>query len=197
MQNPIARWDTLIAGGKPTAELHKAIWFVAYTLSNLTNQPISVASHRIKRAPIGEIATQAADAQAEAVGVYLLLGDDLPGQAILMLRRQAALAAVDLMQGSRPGTMMQLGDIERSALGELGNVAASSFLNVVAQPSWGPLHPSPPAVMVDRLGIVLDAVATSIARTCDTLDIIDTEFQDAAKSCPMQLWIIPNPTSDV
>lgn len=191
MHEHTARWDTLIVGEKPTAELLKAIWFVAYTLSSLTKQPLSATKHRITSVPIADLATLAGDTKAETVGIYLLLGDDLPGRAILMLGRQAALKLADMMQDLRPGTTTQLAEIERSALGELGNVAAASFLNIVAQPAWGPLRPSPPAVMVDTLGAVLGSLVAPSATAGDTLRIIDAEFQDAARSCSMQLWIIP------
>jgi chemotaxis protein CheC len=191
MHEHIARWDTLIAAEKPTAELLKAIWFVAYTLSSLTKQTLSATRRRITCVPIADLDTLAGDAQAETVGIYMLLGDDLPGQAILILGRQAALRLADLMQDLRPGTTTQLGEVERSALGELGNVAAASFLNIVAQPAWGPLRPSPPAVMVGTFEAVLGSLVVSAATAADTLRIIDTEFQDAARSCSMQLWIIP------
>ncbi len=111
-----------------------------------------------------------------------------------MLRQHVALKLVDLMQDLWPGTTTQLGEIELSALGELGNIAAASFLNIVAQPSWGPLHPSPPTVMVDTLGTVLNSVVVSHAAAGDTLRIIDIELQNVARSCPMQLWIIPTPS---
>jgi chemotaxis protein CheC len=191
MQEHIARWDTLIAAEKPTAELLKALWFVAYTLSSLTKQTLSATRRRITSMPIADLDILAGDTQAETVGIYILLGDDLPGQAILMLGRQAALRLADLMQDLRPGTTTQLGEVERSALGELGNVAAASFLNIVAQPAWGALRPSPPAVMVGTLGAVLGSIVVSKATAADTLRIIDAEFQDAARSCSMQLWIIP------
>jgi chemotaxis protein CheC len=191
MQEHIARWDTLIAAEKPTAELLKALWFVAYTLSSLTKQTLSATRRRITSMPIADLDILAGDTQAETVGIYILLGDDLPGQAILMLGRQAALRLADLMQDLRPGTTTQLGEVERSALGELGNVAAASFLNIVAQPAWGALRPSPPAVMVGTLEAVLGSIVVLKATAADTLRIIDAEFQDAARSCSMQLWIIP------
>jgi chemotaxis protein CheC len=194
MHEHIARWDSLIVGEKPTAELLKAIWFVAYTLSSLTKQPLSATRHRITSVPIADLATLAGDTKAETVGIYMLLGDDLPGQAILMLGRQTALKLADMMQNLRPGTTTQLAEIERSALGELGNVAAASFLNIVAQPAWGPLRPSPPAVMVGTLGAVLGNLVAPSATAGDSLRIIDAEFQDAARSCSMQLWIIPTPS---
>ncbi len=61
MNKPIDRWNTLITREKPTAELLKAIWFVAYTLSSPTRQTLSVARHRITRVPIADLASLASD----------------------------------------------------------------------------------------------------------------------------------------
>jgi len=192
MNEQIARWKTLIAGQRPAAPLHKAVWYIAYNLSTLTGQTISVSSNRISNLPTSALAAHAGAPESELIGVYLLLNDALPGQAILMLTPPSALRVVDWMQGMPPGTAKELHEFERSALGELGNIIVSSFLNVVAQPAWGSLHPSPPAIMVDQLETILDAVATSIATRHETLPVIDVSFQDTAQCCQIRLWIIPN-----
>lgn len=166
---------------------------MANNLSSMTGQEIVGVGRRVATLPIGDLVTTASDPTAETIGVYLLLGDDLPGQAILMLTLVDALSIVDWLMNAPPGTTAYLGEIERSALCELGNVCVSSFLNAVAQPGWGPLFPSPPAVMVDMLETILDAVATSTVTTQDTLTIIETMFTAPALRHAIRLWVIPDP----
>src|SRR5512141_3355642 len=102
------RWTTLIAGQHPTPTWRKALWYVAHNLSAMIGQEISVASHCVATLPLGELVAAAGDPEAAMIGVYLLLGDDLPGQAILLLSLADALAIVDRLLDVPPGTTTQL-----------------------------------------------------------------------------------------
>jgi chemotaxis protein CheC len=185
----------LTDGQQPSASLRQALWYVAYNLSMLLSRSVAVVSIKVRSYVASELAGAIGSTEAEMVGVYLLFSDDLPGQTILMLPALFIPRVVDWMMNEPPGTTRQVGALEQSALGELGNVAVSAFLNSVAQPAWGPVHPSPPAIMVDTLDNILDTVTASIAGGYERLTILDASFQDEKKSFPLRMWIIPNPTT--
>jgi chemotaxis protein CheC len=132
----------------------------------------------------------------ERVGIYLVLGSGLRGQAILILPLDSALNLADLLMGEQPGTATYLGIVERSALAEVGNMAVSYFLNAVSTISETPelLRPSPPAVMVDMLGAILDVIVTPVAAVRDDLLIIETAFRDSAGAIQGRFWVLPDPT---
>ena len=52
---------------------------------------------------------------------------------MLMYNPKMAYGFVDLLMGQPEGTTKALGEIESSALGELGNIMGSSFLNALAR----------------------------------------------------------------
>jgi len=86
--------------------------------------------------------------------------------------------------------------VERSALAEVGNLAVSTFLNTMAvQNPQSPelLRPSPPAVMVDMLGAILNVIVTPVAAVRDDLLVVDTNFVNAKKTMYGRFWIIPDP----
>lgn len=192
MSDPLMRWEALYTGGQSTALLHKALWYVAYSIGSMLGEEVAIAGRRITSIPTDELVATAADPEAAMIAIYLLLGDALPGQVVLMVRLTDALALVDRLLEVPPGTTTAFGEIERSVIGELGNLCVSSFLNVIVQPGWGPLYPSPPAVMVDLLETILDAVASSIATAQSPLVIIDTTFTIARSRQALRLWIIPD-----
>lgn len=193
MTSSRTRWPALFKGQEPSPLLQRALSHVAYSLTAMTGQEIQVAGQRVVTLPLDRLAPAASDPEAPTIAVYLLLGDDLPGQAVLMLDLADALALVDHLLEAPPGSTAQLGDLERSILSELGNICVSALLNAVAQPEWGPLLPSPPAVMVDMLGIILDAVATSIATNQDALTLVETIFKATMLPHMLRLWVIPDP----
>jgi chemotaxis protein CheC len=81
-------------------------------------------------------------------------------------------------------------------LAEIGNMTLSYFLNATATLADAPelLQPSPPGVMVDMLGAILDVVVTSVGAVRDDMLIVDTGFGDAAGNVQGHFWVLPDPT---
>jgi chemotaxis protein CheC len=100
------------------------------------------------------------------------------------------------MLGEPQGTITSLGDMERSALAEVGNLLVSSFLSAVVTLISGNtlLRPSPPGIQVDMLGAILPSVVVPLAAQCDDLQIVETVFRDSTNTVEIRLWLLPAPT---
>ncbi len=85
--------------------------------------------------------------------------------------------------------------MEHSALGEIGNVAVSHFLNAVARQTKAPslLRPSSPTVLEGKLNTILDVIVAPAATVRDDLLMVETTFQDSAKSVQGRLLLFPDP----
>ena len=58
-------------------------------------------------------------------------------------------------------------------------------------PVW--LRPSPPAVMVDMLGAILNVIVTPVAAVRDDLLIVETVFRDSSRTVEGRFWVLPDP----
>ncbi len=188
-------WKELLLGERSQELLSAAMYHTARNLSEMVGRPIEIDVPKVERIPIYQVAEHAGGPETEMVGIYLLLDGDLCGQAVLMLSVPEALRLVDLLMGEPEGTTMALEDLERSALAEIGNLTISGFLNAVAALTGVPGRPSPPAVVVDMLGAILDVVATSVAAVSDELFIVETVFQEPGRTTKARLWVLPDPGS--
>ncbi len=196
MSEQKALWSRLISGPRSYSMLDTAMWRVVRGLSTMSGQTISHGSPRVDCVPITQITTYAGSPEAEKVGIYLVMSGGLHGQALLILSKTSALRLADLLMGDPAGTTGELGVMERSALAEVGNLAVSAFLNTMAvQNPQAPrlMRPSPPAVMVDMLGAILDVIVTPVAAVRDDLLIIDTNFGNTQRTVQGRFWIIPDP----
>jgi len=195
MDEQTAIWNRLISGPRAESLLDIVMWRVACGLSSMVGRTISNDTSRVERVPIAQVATRAGDPETEMIGVYLVIKSGLRGQAILILPLTSALNLVDLLMEAPPGTATDLGLMERSALGEVGNLMVSYFLSAVADLSGKPrlLRPSPPAVMVDMLGAILDVIVTPVAAVRDDLLIVETAFKDAQGTAQARFWVLPDP----
>jgi chemotaxis protein CheY-P-specific phosphatase CheC len=57
-----------------------------------------------------------------------------------------------------------------------------------------PLRLSPPAVMVDMVATVFEAVAMSAAAVTDELLIVEADFVNVDSDLSIQFWVLPNTT---
>jgi len=184
-------WSNLL-GGRDRGMLRRLMEQVAAHLIDILGQPFEARGMRIKTEPINQLIYSAAEPEVETVGIYLLSGDDLPGHALLVLSLEDALLLVDWMLEAEPGMTVELGELERSALAETGNLILSSFLNEVAELIGRPLRLSPPVVIVDMLATVLEAAVMPVAAVADELLIIETDFYQHDTAMTIRFWILPD-----
>ncbi len=168
---------------------------VARGLSEMVGQTISSDPPRIETVSLAQIATRAGAPETEVVGIYLQIEGSLRGWAILILPLNSALKLADLLMDKPPGTTTRIGFVEQSALAEVGNLMVSYFLNAVAAFTSIPrqLRPSPPSVMVDMPGTVLDLLLMPATAVSDDLLIIETTFRDTRESLQARFWVVPYP----
>ncbi len=186
-------WLKLIEDEDLPGVLRLALWHVASCLSDLTYRSITLNSVQLEVIPLDELVLASSDPEAETVGIYLLIGDELPGQALFMLSLDDALYLTDWLLGAPAGVTTQLDELESSALAELGNVALAAFLNTLAEFNGNPLRLSPPAIIVDMLATILQVVATSAGALVDELLIIKADFRDEYDSIEIRFWLLPDP----
>lgn len=190
MENQLS-WLEVINNTAPEGMLHTAMRHTARNLTDMVNHSFELNNLRVQTVPISQLVTRADDPETETVGVYLLLGNDLPGEAILILSLENAMYLADWLLEQRPCTTTHLGELECSALAEAGNQVLSSFLNALSEFSGMPLRLSPPAIMVDMLATVFEAIAMSAGAISDELLIIETELVNVESDLSLQFWVLP------
>jgi chemotaxis protein CheC len=134
----------------------------------------------------------------DAVGIYLRVEGDISGQIMLILPYEKALEIVDLLFEQPFGTTRQLGKMERSALAEVGNMTGTFFLNAVAEMTGYNARPTPPAVMVDMVGAILDVIIATMGQTDQSIFnekvlMFQSNFSIGDRQTNADFWIIPDP----
>ena len=163
--------------------------------SGMVGRKIHVNNPTAKLVPVLTIPDIVGRPEDDAVGIYLRFHGAVDGQIMMIVPFEKAMDLVDLMMQVEPGTTQQLGSLERSALGELGNLCSTFFLNVVASATKSKFHPTPPAVMVDMVGAILDIVVARSGGISEQALLMQTNFTDGARSVEADFWVIPDMNS--
>ncbi len=161
-------------------------------LSQMIGQEVEVSSFTLRRVPVSTIAQLVGGPEVMAVGIYLTVSGSANGHLMLMYEPKIACAFVDLMMGRPPHTTEELGEMERSALAEMGNVIGAFFLNALADATGLNLRPSPPVVMTDMAGALLDVVSADILLTQDETYLAETTFSAEDREISGVFFVMPS-----
>ena len=160
--------------------------------SGMVGRRIEVSNPEIELVPLLTIPKIVGGLEDDAVGVYLRFEGDMTGQIMMIIPHQKALELVDLLMGLEKGTTKRLGSLERSALGELGNLCGTFFLNSIAKTVGASFRPSPPAIMVDMLGAILDIVVATAGGVNEHVLLMHANFMDGVRFVETNFWVIPD-----
>lgn len=158
--------DTLpVLSASVASVLQDALAHAGSQLSLLVEREIAFHGSRPEYARLEDLPLHIEGSfERPVTAIYLAFSGGLDGHVVLSFTPDAAayLARTILMSDDDldSPTMRYLAD---SMLGELGNVAVAAFLNAVADAVGISVYPTPPCVVHDMLGAVLDSVITEVA----------------------------------
>jgi chemotaxis protein CheC len=79
----------------------------------------------------------------------------------------------------------------QSMLGEVGNILGSNYINVLAQMAAMELEPSPPQVVEDMLGSILESVLLGRGEDIDSALILDSALAVEDEECSLSFLLLP------
>jgi chemotaxis protein CheC len=83
-------------------------------------------------------------------------------------------------------------EMERSAIREIGNVLASSFLSELGDLTRRRFLPSPPRILLDDLPRVMVETVTSLAQLGPRVAVVQGLFEDPVQQIQGQFFILPD-----
>ncbi len=160
--------------------------------SGLLGQKLDVERPGVRLVELKDIPHILGGPENEAIGVYLRAEGDISGQIMLVIPYQKAMDLVDLLLGNPEGTTTQLGSLERSALAEVGNQTGTFFINSLASLTGLSVRPSPPAVMVDMVGAILDIIVATTGGISEHVLLLEAYFKLGDRRVETNFWVIPD-----
>lgn len=161
-------------------------------LATMVNREIRMSSLSLKQVPAIEAPDLVGGADKMVIGIYLAFEGDASGHLMLVHQPDVALAIIDMLLGHEPGTTSDLDEMEQSALGEMGNVIGSAFLNAIADALDMRLAPSPPEVILDMAGAILDVAFAEILQQTDDVIVAETSFGTSDRQARGTFLVIPS-----
>ena len=165
------------AGLKAWTELvSKGVTNALTGLADMVGQKIEISSLEARYLPIKDISYLVGGPEQTTAAIYLSVSGAAEGHMIVIYRPETAYDLIDMLLGQPAGTTNELGEMETSALGEMGNIVGSFFLNALADATGLKLRVSPPSVMMDMAGAILDAILAEVMSDVDEALVMQTSY---------------------
>jgi chemotaxis protein CheC len=136
--------------------------------------------------PFAEAVEATGPAEAEVTGIVLGVFGDMTA-TVLLLVPPADAATMCRMLGLDPEDEYAL-----SALGEIGNIVGSSYINALGAMTGMEMEPTPPATATDMLGAIVQTVLASHAEGGDVALLLDSKLQVEGEDCSISFVLVPD-----
>ena len=112
------------------------------------------------------------------VGVFLEVQNDITGSMMFLMKLPAAHFLVNKLMGRDESYDKDFDEMDLSAIKEIGNIIAGSYLSALSTMTQMSIAPSVPYIAVDMAASILSVPAIQFGQYGDNALFIETEFGD-------------------
>jgi chemotaxis protein CheC len=155
-------------------------------LSALLGRPVDISVPSARAVSFAEAVEATGDPETEVTGIALGIFGDLDGIVLLLVSPADADSLCEML-GVEPGS-----EYVPSALGEVGNIVGSSYINALAEMTGMAIEPTPPATATDMLGAIVQTVLAGQAHAGDVALMLDSDLQVEGEDCSIAFVLVPS-----
>jgi chemotaxis protein CheC len=155
-------------------------------LSEMLGRSIDLAVPDVSVLPMADAVDTLGPPEQEITGIMLGVEGELPGTVLMLLTPENA-EKICVMLGLPPDS-----DLAPSALGEIGNVVGTSYLNALAGMTGLEVEPTPPATVTDMLGAIVQSVLAVRAMSSDRTLLLDSSLIVEGEDCSIVFLLVPD-----
>ncbi|WP_442600924.1 chemotaxis protein CheC [Paenibacillus sp. KN14-4R] len=167
----------------------------ATALSMLLDKPVDMLVPEVRFLPFEEIASCVGGPEEIVLAIYLRVIGDAPGNLFFILNVNSAKSMLKDLAGMETTEDDSLSEMELSALNEIGNILAGSYLSSLADFTHLSMSPSVPALAIDMAGAILSYGLIQSGEMGDQALLIDTKFLEGSQVINGHFFLIPDPGS--
>ena len=153
-------------------------------LAQLINCKVDMKVPQVRLLNFNELGALLGGEETILVSIYLQVEGDVEGSMMFVLSEDSALHLVNkLMSGmlgvpEKPIEECHFGEMECSAMKEVGNIITGAYLNALSSLTNMKIFPSVPQLGIDMAGAILSVPAEEFGVMGDNILLIQTQFSD-------------------
>ncbi|WP_130807022.1 chemotaxis protein CheC [Senegalia massiliensis] len=163
----------------------------ATALAQMLNNKVDMDVPQVRLLNFSEVDNLIGGAENPVVGIYFFINGDIVGNIMFILDLESSKNLIEILLNKEKKDY-DLNEFEISALSEVGNILASSYINCLAKMTNLNLKTSIPSISIDMAGAILSVPAIQFSYVSDKILFIETEFSENNKSINGNLLLIPD-----
>lgn len=167
----------------------------ATALSRLLDKPVDMKVPTVNLIPFEQVADKVGGLEQVVVAVFLRVEGDAPGNMFFLIKEDSAKKLLKSLLSMEVQDDTGYSEMEYSALSEIGNILAGSYLSSLADFTNLSMSPTVPALAVDMAGAVLSYGLVQYGEMGDSALLIDTTFFEGREDLEGHFFLIPDPES--
>ncbi|WP_128894220.1 chemotaxis protein CheC [Longirhabdus pacifica] len=167
----------------------------ATALSQLLNKRVDMQVPFARSLSFNEIVDIVGGADHIVVAIYLRMDGEAPGNIYFILEVDSAKRLLAHFTQIHSANNKEFTTLEYSALSEIGNILAGSYLTSLMELTNLYMSLSVPQINIDMAGAVLNDGLIPFGTVGDQALLIDSTFKDGKQDFDARFILIPDPSS--
>jgi chemotaxis protein CheC len=189
---------------KPFADFHMDVLkevgnigagHAATALSKLLDKPVDMLVPTVRMVPFEDISNSVGGSEQVVIAIFLRVEGEAPGNIFFILSQESAKKMLRNLVGIEVENEDFYSEMEISALNEIGNILAGSYLTSLADFTNLYMTPTVPSLAIDMAGAILSYGLLQFGEMGDQALFIDTKFLDGIDEIEGHFFLIPDPES--
>lgn len=151
-------------------------------LAQLLNTKVDMKVPKVELLEFSQVGEAMGGEEQLMAGIYQIVEGDISGSIMFLLEEKSAITLISKLMGTpEVDNAAEFGEMELSALKEIGNIITGSYLSSLSMLTNLKIIASIPAISIDMCGSILSVPAIEFGEVGDKMLLIQTEFSDDMK----------------
>ena len=168
----------------------------ASALSTMLDRKVDISVPVVRVLDYAQVTEELGGPEELMAGLLLSLKGDVTGMIMFLLHREFAHMVINTLTGMELENVGVLDEYSSSAICEVGNIMAASYVNAIASLTGLFIDITPPDVCVDMVGAILSVPAIYFANMGDKIIFIQDEFDRKEEDTKASSHILMLPEAD-
>ncbi len=148
------------------------------SLSKMLDAKVDMKVPNIQFMPFSELAEAIGGAENLIVGILFTFESGIDGMMMFLLESDSAEKIVHSLVGNTDAKLQEFSEMDLSALQEIGNIIAGSYLSAISTFTNMTITSSIPYLSIDMAGAILSVPAIEFGKMSDKALLIESQFGD-------------------
>jgi chemotaxis protein CheC len=166
----------------------------ATALSSMISRRVDMDVPKVNILEFKDVAELVGGPEAAVVGIYFKVTGDITGSIMFLMDKMSSKLLSSLLMHTE-NNAEELSEMEISALQEVGNILAGSYLSSLSALTGLKLMVSVPSLASDMAGAILSVPVILFGQVGDKVMLIETDFFEGTQHVKGNFFLVPDEDS--